>query len=235
MELPMTFADFAMSEIRFRKHFRTAPRDTWHDNMVLLADFLELPEEQRVGKYPFIWTVNAKQELGRLLVDETMVASCEDRKNFWTMLRAIAGVGDESESPQAIEEKIRREVMAKINAGLMQLLTGSADGAAVPVPSTQTASETKQEESEVAGEYMAPWIDSEECTACDECTLLNPNIFAYNDKKQATIKNPSGGPYRDLVKAAERCTAQIIHPGLPKDRSEKDIEQWIKRGEKYNL
>jgi len=36
------------------------------------------------------------------------------------------------------------------------------------------------------------------------------------------------------VKAAEKCTAQVIHPGLPKDKSEKDIDKWIKRAEKYN-
>ena len=40
--------------------------------------------------------------------------------------------------------------------------------------------------------------------------------------------------YRDLVKAAEKCTAQVIHPGLPRDRSAKDIDKWIARGSKYN-
>ena len=40
--------------------------------------------------------------------------------------------------------------------------------------------------------------------------------------------------YRDLVKAAEKCTAQVIHPGLPADRGEVDIDKWIARGEKYN-
>ena len=85
-----------------------------------------------------------------------------------------------------------------------------------------------------AGDYLAPWIDTPKCTACDECIHLNPNIFQYNEQKKAFIKNPQGGPYRDLVKAAERCTAQIIHPGLPKDRNEKDIDKWIARAEKYN-
>ena len=37
MELPMTFADFAATEIRFRKHFRVAPQETWNDKMVPLA------------------------------------------------------------------------------------------------------------------------------------------------------------------------------------------------------
>ena len=81
---------------------------------------------------------------------------------------------------------------------------------------------------------MAPWIETPSCTGCDECIQINPKIFAYNADKKAVIKNPEGGPYRDLVKAAERCTARVIHPGLPRNRSEKGIDKWIKRGEKYN-
>ena len=81
---------------------------------------------------------------------------------------------------------------------------------------------------------MAPWIETDKCTSCDECIHLNPHIFAYNEQRKATIKNPSGGPYKDLVRAAERCTARVIHPGLPKDRSEKDIEKLIARAAKYN-
>jgi pyruvate-ferredoxin/flavodoxin oxidoreductase len=81
---------------------------------------------------------------------------------------------------------------------------------------------------------MAPWLDSDLCTSCDECVRLNPKIFAYNADKQAYLKNPAGGPYADLVKAAERCTAGVIHPGLPADRSAKDVEKWIARARKFN-
>ena len=233
MELPFTFADFAMTETRFRKHFRSAPPDTWHDDMILLADYLDLPTAQREGKYPFIWSVDHTNALSRLLVDDTMVASCEDRRNFWIMLKAVADVKDKKQSVSGIEEKIRQEILGRVNAGLMQLITG--EGGTAPV-STAPATGATEPTTKAAptGDYMAPWIDSEECTACDECTKLNPNIFEYNDHKQAVIKDPQGGPYSDLVKAAERCTAQIIHPGLPKDRSEKDIEQWIERGKKHN-
>ena len=238
MELPMTFADFAMTETRFRKHFRTAPPDSWHEDMMLLAEYLELPKEDREGKYPFIWTVDHNQNLSRLLVDDIMAASCEDRRQFWVMLKAIAGVVDHKVSVTDIEEKIRGEIMSNINRNLMQLISGGAPAAdlsqqpagAAPSPAQPAA----KPEAQPAGDYMAPWIDSEDCTACDECTKLNPNMFAYDDNKHAYIQDPNAGTYKDLVKAAERCTAQVIHPGLPKDRSEKDIEQWIKRGEKYN-
>ena len=91
MDLSMTFADFAMTEGRFRKHFRTAPPDTWHDDMILLADYLELAQDQREYKVPYIWTVDRKHKLARLVMNQTMVQSCEDRRDFWIMLRALAG------------------------------------------------------------------------------------------------------------------------------------------------
>ena len=81
---------------------------------------------------------------------------------------------------------------------------------------------------------MAPWIDTPQCTSCDECVNLNSKIFAYNADKKAYIKDPDAGPYKDLVKAAERCTAQVIHPGLPRERGAKDIENLVKRAQKFN-
>ena len=236
MEVAMTFADFALTEARFRKHFRKAPRDTWNDNMIALAEFLELPKDEREGKFPFIWAVDRKQHLNRVLVAKTIVDSCEERRDFWIMLRDIAQAMPEVKEEVDIESKVRAEVVGKIAQGLMQLAGGGAAGIEelVSVPETNgKARENGTSEAESAG-YMAPWIETEECTSCDECTKLNPNIFAYNDDKKAYIKNPDGGPYSDLVKAAEKCTARVIHPGLPADSSEKDIEKWIKRGEKFN-
>jgi pyruvate-ferredoxin/flavodoxin oxidoreductase len=86
------------------------------------------------------------------------------------------------------------------------------------------------EEEEVA---LEPYIDSERCTTCDECTNLNRRMFAYNDKKQAYIKDPRAGTFKDLVLAAEKCPAQIIHPGTPLNPKEKDLAKWLKRAERF--
>jgi pyruvate-ferredoxin/flavodoxin oxidoreductase len=71
------------------------------------------------------------------------------------------------------------------------------------------------------------------CTSCDECTRKFPAIFAYNGDKQAFVKNARGGSFRDLVLAAEACTAKIIHPGTPWDPSEPELAAWVERARKF--
>jgi pyruvate-ferredoxin/flavodoxin oxidoreductase len=258
MDLATTFVDFAVTETRFRKHFRKIPRDAWHDDMVPVADYLELDQDDRTEAVPYVWALDANRELSRLLVADSMIESAEERRSFWKMLRELADVGAvEVRDDAALESQIRQEVVQKITAGLMGLVggdqpldLGAALASAAPAPAVsdaapgqpaavpeQPAAAPEQPgaaSEQPAGEYMAPWIDTEECTTCDECILINSAIFAYNDDQKAYIKSAEAGPYRDLVKSAEKCTAQVIHPGLPRDRSEKDIDKWIKRGEKFN-
>jgi pyruvate-ferredoxin/flavodoxin oxidoreductase len=85
-----------------------------------------------------------------------------------------------------------------------------------------------------ANGYVAPWIESALCTSCDECTRINSKIFAYDADKHAYVKDAKGGPYKDLVRAAEKCTAQVIHPGSPWNPAEKDAEKLAQRAAKYN-
>ncbi len=92
MEIPLTFADFAVTEARFRKHFRVAPPDTWNENMVPLHEFLRMDEGEREGLFPYIWFVDRKKRLTRVLVAEPLVISSQERLDFWIMLKAIAGV-----------------------------------------------------------------------------------------------------------------------------------------------
>ena len=231
----MTFADFALTEARFRKHFRNSPRDTWNENMVVLEEFLELDEAEREGKFPYIWAVDRKQHLTRVLVSKTMVHSCEERRDFWIMLKAIAGVKAEKTAPiEDMESKVRAEVVGRIAKGLMKLAGENGAGIMDLALEDNKTEPTKSAEPAAQGDYMAPWLETDFCTSCDECIKINPNIFAYNNDKKAYIKDANGGPYSDLVKAAEKCTAGVIHPGLPADKDGAEMEKWIKRGEKFN-
>jgi pyruvate-ferredoxin/flavodoxin oxidoreductase len=242
MELPTTFVDFAVTEARFRKHFRKIPRDSWNEDMVQVGEYLDLDEDDREDKVPFVWALDAKRQLSRLLVAQPMIESAEERRAFWIMLRALGGIEEPATDEVQIESRVRQEVVQKLASSLMGLVSGNQAldmGAMLDAVSSGPAQQPQLKAVESVapaadGDYMAPWIDTEECTECDECILINPSIFEYNADKKAFIKDPNGGPYRDIVKSAEKCTAEIIHPGLPRDRSEKDIDKWIKRGEKFN-
>jgi pyruvate-ferredoxin/flavodoxin oxidoreductase len=80
---------------------------------------------------------------------------------------------------------------------------------------------------------MEPFIETARCTSCDECTKLNPHMFAYDENKQAYIKDASAGTFKELVQAAERCTAGIIHPGDPLNPDEPDLDKWVARAARF--
>ncbi len=99
-------------------------------------------------------------------------------------------------------------------------------------PAAAPSKETEAESEE--GLAMEPYIESARCTTCHECVNINRKLFAYNEKKQAVIKDPHGGPFKDLVLAAEKCPVKIIHPGTPLDPKEKNLDKWIQRAERFN-
>ncbi len=109
---------------------------------------------------------------------------------------------------------------------------------APPADGTSEAAPAASPEATVAEAAPAPpseepWIDKALCTTCDECIAINKKLFAYNGDKKAYITDPRAGPYKDIVRAAEKCSSGAIHPGMPLDPDEKDVEKWIKRAEPY--
>lgn len=241
MDLPMTFADFAVQEGRFRKHFRTAPPDTWNDSMILLSDFIAMDPAAREEHFPYIWAVDKKNRLMRVLVSAEMVTSTEERLDFWRTLKCIAGLSGRAD-PEAIAAAVRKETAQRLASSLMSLLEGDAGAPAAPRP----ASDGDRHEPEAAatvhkasaepqrdGAFEPAWIDQGECTSCDECVNINPKIFAYDENKKAYVKDPRGGPFKDIVRAAEKCTGKCIHPGTPANSAEKDLDKLIKRAAKF--
>lgn len=223
MAVPMTFADFAATEARFSKQFKKAPPETWNDNMVQLADFLSMDADERDGKFPFIWSVDSKNRLSRLLVTKELVNSCEERLTYWKQVKDVAGIGKAAGASVDVVEQVRAELLQQISATLG--LGGAMATTAATAPAAAVAP---------AGDYEAAWVDSPECTACDECINIAPKVFAYNDQKQAVVINPQGAKFADIVKSAEKCTASCIHPGTPWNAAEPGVEKLIARAAKFN-
>ncbi len=237
MEVPFTFADFAMTEGRFRKHFRKAPPETWNDTMVPLAELLEMADEDREGLYPYIWGVDAKNRLMRVIVSPELVASCEERRAFWIQLRGICGLLNKVDVEQ-VRNQAKAEMAQKLTTSLLAMAGGdlgalSAFAGGNGHGGNGAAAGGNGAGQAAAGDWEPVWVETPECTACDECVMINPKIFKYNADKKVEIIDPKGGPYKDIVKAAEKCTAGCIHPGTPWNPAEPGVDKLIQRAAKY--
>ena len=140
MELAMTFADFAASEARFRKHFKDAPRDTWDDETMLPIDeYLNLDEEDREEIFPFIWTTNEEGQLRRTLMTEDIVESTIERLNNWRLLKGLAGLDVEQLDEDTIADNVRADMISRITGSLVQMATSDV----AEDSSSDSSSETK--------------------------------------------------------------------------------------------
>jgi ferredoxin len=108
-----------------------------------------------------------------------------------------------------------------------------APAEAASEPEVEAAPVVEEEEDDDVS-FDDPYIDTPLCTTCNECTNLNSRMFAYNENKQATIKDVNAGTYEELVQAAEKCPVHIIHPGKPNNPDEPGLDKLIERGAKFN-
>jgi len=116
MELPLTVADWAATEVRFRKNFSESPREEWDDDMVPFHEFVTLSYEERNGKRPFIWTLADDRTLKRLRVSNEMVILAEDRLRFWHQLKEMAGLDVPESVHDALEWELEAEFEKKVEA-----------------------------------------------------------------------------------------------------------------------
>jgi pyruvate-ferredoxin/flavodoxin oxidoreductase len=233
LDVPMTFADWALTEGRFRKHFKFVPPSRWTDDMVPLAEFLDLPREDKAEHVPFIHAVHPDTNtLVRVVVDPEIVLSTLERRDFWRLLKGIVGANRPAIDLKAIADQAKAEMASSIAANLVNMVGGGDAGALAGLlaqPAVTAAPAAKA----AAGGHEPVWIETPNCTTCDECVDIAPAIFQYNAEKKAIVVNPTAGTYEQIVKAAEKCTAVIIHPGTPWNPDEPNLEKLIKRAEKF--
>jgi pyruvate-ferredoxin/flavodoxin oxidoreductase len=92
LELPVTIADWAATEARFKQHFVEVARDKWDDAMTPFHEFLTLPAAERDGRTPFVLAVAKDRKLIRLRASIEIVRLAEERQQFWSQLRQLAGL-----------------------------------------------------------------------------------------------------------------------------------------------
>lgn len=258
LECDFSFADFAVGEPGFAGEFSAMPADLEGREAVPLARYLALPAEQRPGKVPFVYQLKDQGKLVRLLPSSAMIVQTAERLKLWRALRELAGISnphvqaaerrvtsmlrtEQETALRELEKRLQSESEARQNEAiesamrrLAERLTGispadapaavlTAPKAAVPAPAPPRPTTISD----------SVWIETKRCTTCDECTNINKKIFAYDANKQAMVKDPKGGPFKDIVRAAEKCSARILHPGKPANPGEKDLKKWVERAKPF--
>ncbi|HEX8725282.1 MAG TPA: 2-oxoacid:acceptor oxidoreductase family protein [Gemmatimonadaceae bacterium] len=92
MDVPLTIADWAATEARFKQHFSEVPREAWTDEMMPFHEFLALPASEREGRRPYVLAVAKDRKLRRLSVSPEMGRLAEERLQFWSQLKEMAGL-----------------------------------------------------------------------------------------------------------------------------------------------
>ncbi|MBK7408176.1 MAG: ferredoxin [Saprospirales bacterium] len=110
MEMPFTYADYAALNPAFSNYFHLVPAAQWTDDLVPIAEYLELPERERYTKVPVIWMVNTSNQLLKAAVAWPLVQVCQERLDFWHFLQENAGV--HSYHVEMATDRLREELAA---------------------------------------------------------------------------------------------------------------------------
>jgi len=118
VSLPLTVADWAATEGRFKEHFADLPREEW-DAAVAFDQYVKLPLGERDGKTAFIHAIGPDRRLRRLRVDAEIAVLAEDRQQRWSQLRQLAGLEVSETARKSVAGTLEAEFEAKIRrAGL---------------------------------------------------------------------------------------------------------------------
>jgi ferredoxin len=233
-----TYADFAMCDGRNAEHFAVVSRDRWTAAMIPAADWLALPEREAAEKVPFLLAVDASDVLHRVIVDARMMQATRRCVLLWHRLQEHGGIHDSHAERLLAREKAaweaqKNEEIEALRKSVSAQAQAPAAEAAVAAGAPAVAASAPEAAVEEKPASDDPWIETARCPSCNECQLINPEMFGYNDNKQAFIKDLGKGTYRQLVEAAEACQVAIIHPGKPRNPAEPGLDELIKRAEPF--
>jgi hypothetical protein len=224
-----TFADVLLCDERHQHHLRLLPADFPAERLVPVAEWLKHSQSDASSAVPYVLLSDEADGLARAVVDERAIAAARRCLDRWHRLQETCGVHNSfaerlvKQERSRWEEQHRQEAVA---APALAPVVTEAPAAPVAAPAVEAAAAPERSPDEAC-------IETERCSTCNECTLLNDRMFAYNANKQAYIKDLKAGTYAQLVEAAESCQLGIIHPGKPLNPNEPGLDELLKRAEPF--
>jgi hypothetical protein len=238
-EVAFTFADFAACDARYAGHFEATPRAAWGEGMIAADEWIAHAPSDPSGGVPYVLAVDDGDLLCRLVVDERLMRAALRCRDGWRRLQELGGIHDSraerllARERQAWEETHRRELAAAAAAVPVGASGSAATTPDAPPAAVSPAAPPAAVEVEPERNPDEAYIETIRCSTCNECTQLNPRMFAYNENKQAYIADLKAGSYRQLVEAAESCQVSVIHPGKPWDPDEPGLDELMERAKPF--
>lgn len=228
--LSFTLADLMSMDDRFFGHFAIVPAAEFSDDLISVPKALETAVNGMPSELPVVTLVDADGCVRRAIVDDRLLRETRRCLTMWHSLQELGGIHNSH-----AERLLAKELKARSAEASAKPATGEvpqAETVAAPEPEAAVVATIVEPAAEDHGDE--PYIETARCTTCNECTNVNPRMFAYNAEKQAYIADPDAGTFRQLVEAAEGCQVSIIHPGKPRNPKEPGIEDLRLRAAEFN-
>ncbi|MGA2895127.1 MAG: hypothetical protein ABSE22_19850, partial [Xanthobacteraceae bacterium] len=236
-EVAFTFVDFLVCDPRCHRHFVAVPRGFASERMAPAAQWIADAKTASSDTVPYILTVGDDGVLSRAIVDDRVIGTTRRCLENWHRLQESGGVhNSHAERLLKRERQIWEEQKQQELASLKPAAAPALTVAASPTAPAQPIAAAVAPAAAAAAPERSPdeaYIETERCSTCNECTLLNDRMFAYNANKQAYIADIKAGSYAQLVEAAESCQLGIIHPGKPINKAESGLDDLIARAQPF--
>ena len=203
MTTPLTPAEFALGETRFKKQFRRL-RDDEAERGIPIDEYVEIPKQDRGDRVPFVYATDDDRRLIKVACSTEIIMLVEDRRRYWQTLQYLSGVHEQqltalhqrdiaelrSQYEQATQA--RETAMDDIARAMTELAAsgkaptggfgGFASAPAAPAAATPTqaapAGSTAVADRPV---WLAP-EDEALCTDCGTCYQELPQFFEKTTK-----------------------------------------------------
>ena len=216
MNMALTPATFALTEIRFKKQFKKVAEAA---DQLVIEEFIKLPAAQREGKVPFVYGTCSKKKLVRYALAAPVVALVEERKKHWNLLQYLDGqhvakASAEYQAQIAALQAAAQQATQAHDASLDNFARAMADLATsskaplggmtgTVIPITPVASNPAAAAAPAANDALVTIEDSSKCTNCKTCYQDLSELF---EKTRMVINGESREVAHLIPGALERIT-----------------------------
>lgn len=234
---PLTPAEFALGETRFKKQFKSLTAEE-EQHAVPIAEYVDLPTEQRGARIPFVYATDADQRLIKVGCSGQIVTLVEERRRYWQLLQYLSGEHEaqlsalHADDLAALQAKYDEATSARESAiddiarAMSELASASrapagppviSFGGSIPVRPGAAAAAAPAEAAPTATTDRPVWLDPEDADRCNDCKTCYqelPQLFERTKK---------------IIDGEARDVAQMIPGALDKVEITPEMQARIER------